>query len=215
MGTTFSAGDLAWFETITDLSAGFFGRLVQSGETQLAAVKSQWPKAQATGDAEHLEHLADLGAEASEFVDEAADVALVAMYHWAERSMKNVLVRALHGLQQQHGHVARMNAPVLRQTFEVEVGINLANVSNDRTVNTLRLFANSWKHNAEFADENLCRDLALPLPWAYRSQLAETAIREGMSAKAGLHADSHPGEVVRAYAPATAVFISALANACP
>ncbi len=216
MGTTFPlGGDLQWFEQIIDLGAGFFGKLVESGETQLADVEERWPIAQANGDPEYLEHLSDIGAEASDFVKEAADLAIVGMYHWVERSMKNVLIRVLHGLGQPYTPVARMDGPTLRSTFVRAGGINFANIAHEDSVTTLRLFANSWKHNADFVADALCQDLGLAVPSTYSNHLAESAVRDAMGAKIGLQAGCSAGDVVRGYAPAAAAFAKALANACP
>jgi hypothetical protein len=216
MGTTFPLGsDLEWFEQIVDLSTDFFGKLVEGGESQLAEVKAKWPTVQASGDQDHLEHLADVGGEASDFVDEASDVALVAMYHWVERSMKNILSRVLRGLGRSDTNIRGMDAQSLRQKFSASARVKFETLSHDQTVNSLRIFANSWKHNADLVADNLCRDLGLPVPSTYRSYLAEVAIREAMGAKVNLAAGCEAGTVVREYALAAATFIKALANACP
>ena len=87
---------------------------------------------------------------------QVAEISLVAIYHWIERTCK----WKLGWRPKQPKDIGGLNWCGLVKAFEKNEAPLQAH-TNYAKVNTLRLFANSWKHQVEWASEDLRSELKL------------------------------------------------------
>jgi hypothetical protein len=83
-------------------------------------------------------------ADVNAWLVEMAELVMVGVHHWIERETKQ-LAGGLPG--QKLATIREMDAAKVRATFR-RAGIDLHLVPGYQQIDTLRLFANSWKHNA-------------------------------------------------------------------
>ena len=90
------------------------------------------------------------------FLTEMAEILLVAVYHWVERSLKGIL-----------RYIPPAPRPIprelkgIKQIFQAEHGIRIAEQPSYFKIIILRDFANSWKHSPEMPSEHLIKSLGI------------------------------------------------------
>jgi len=189
----------------------FFTRILELGADEMDRIEEEFKKASAGNDKKHMAHLANEGAETLGFIEESAELAMVAMYHWVERTMKRELVRLHRAQKMDSKKVGRMRYPELETSFKA-LGVQIDALTNATLVTqTLRKFANSWKHNAESASDELKKDLGITAE--LRGHFSEEEILKTLSQKLGTKEDASAPDIVRAFVSATEKFLLALISA--
>jgi len=180
--------------------SGFFGQLLGLGEAEMGRIGNGFAEAAAKGDTEALEHFADEGGNMQYLIEEVAELAMVAMYHWVERILKREL-----GLKVPMATVKKMDYPKLASAFAAK-GLDLNTLPDAQLVTgTLRYFANSWKHNAEAAGDPLLADLGLK--GDVFGHFSNEEIRQALSPKLALTQTGTGVEIVKALAPRALDFL--------
>ena len=90
------------------------------------------------------------------FLTEMAEILLVATYHWVERSLKGILRHIPPEPRSIPWELER-----IKQTFQAEHGIRIAEQPSYLKISILRDFANSWKHNPEMPSKKLINSLGI------------------------------------------------------
>jgi hypothetical protein len=180
--------------------SGFFGELLGLGEAEMGRIGKSFAEAAAKGDAAALEHFADEGGDMQYLIEEVAELAMVAMYHWVERTLKRELGRKVP-----MATVKKMDYPTLAAAFAA-TGLDLNIIADAQLVTgTLRYFANSWKHNADAAGGPLLADLGLT--GDVLGHFSNEGIRQALSAKLALAQTGTGVEIVNALAPRALGFL--------
>lgn len=183
-------------QLLVRLESDFFDQLVGAGDTKIADARAAFQAAVKANEGDDaLDHYAEEAGGAEDFARDVAEVTMVALYHWVERTLKRELAAAS---KKPASKFARLAYPALDTEFSTK-GITLTALANGPLVTaTLRLFANSWKHSPASVHPLLLADLGLTGEHV-DGHFEDAAIRSALAAKLGSAQGSSPGEIVRLF----------------
>jgi hypothetical protein len=185
-------------------------------------------------DDDDWEHLGDQRHEANSFATDVAELVAVAIYHWVERTLKVEARRLAKGAQpaavpQPSGKKqAAKKAPkgkgqgkkpknseydALKTTITDAVPtVDWKQIPNERDVDLLRLFANSWKHEPIRAATPLAKELKVNVKGEY-GLLSSDPVRIAIATRLGIPTNAAPPEVVACFLERSAKFLLAVGTA--
>lgn len=108
-------------------------------------------------DPDLLELLEYEASDLNTWLQEMAELQLVATYHWFEKEVKAI---AAWLPTKTKADVARLNFPDLKDLYNKH-GVIWETQPHYGNVNLLRLLANSWKHNSSDASKDVLNDLGV------------------------------------------------------
>lgn len=197
---------------LLNTEASFAHNLAQLGKSQMAQFEAMMSK---TTNQDALEHYADEGAELATWMDAAADLSMVATYHWAEKTLKTELI--FSSSKKRDKKKARSMGILEVATKLEQKGRPISKLPSFSLVTgTLRLFSNSWKHNADEVAENLWKDIR-PSTTAKKPsrRLADEAMRNALATKAQLATASTANEIATGFASLTHKLLIDIVNTRP
>jgi hypothetical protein len=194
------------FEQSFQMHAPFFVRLVETARTEVDHVGELFERAGPEADAAYLEWLSQDAGDANGFVNEVADLALVAMYHWVERELKSVLSWVPTAPEPEK--IAHFAWKQIDAQFE-RGGVRLKSLRDEGIIQLLRQFANSWKHGPRAPGAELLARLRLKNTDGY-GYLGNSRIRSAVRRRLRLPPDAGITEIVEAFSARTQRFLNIL-----
>lgn len=146
------------FGTGLRLRKHYYEETIRVLEGELNSLEEKYQQAaRDISDPEYLEVLAEEGGTTVAFLRETSEMLLVSTYHWVEKKLK-VLLR--WAPEADSAGAEQLNFPAIKERFHSS-GIRLESIQSYNSVDTLRVFANSWKHQPNRPSQALVSKLRL------------------------------------------------------
>ena len=136
----------------------FFSRILDS-------LLSERERLEARTREELPEYLYDVWDNFNSFLLQAAEILLVAIYHWVETELKYMLLWTQESAwtnvsKPSKKKIVRMDLRKVEKRFK-DIGIELSQRPEYEDIQLLRHFSNSWKHNQGRPNEELINELSI------------------------------------------------------
>lgn len=155
----------------------------------------------------YIGFLEDEAADLNAFIAEASQLMLVALYHWVERELKGILARCSPTTMQDD-----RSFPAISKAFLAH-DVHLDRTPSFATIEVLRHFANSWKHNPRGASATLLAALCLSSEERYR--LSDFAVESALRKHVALEDVAEDHDVIRAFRDRALAFLCAVTDSAP
>jgi hypothetical protein len=193
-------------EGMVFMEANFLRDIIRPVAQRLDIINTRFDAAKQRGaDGEELSHWADEWGDAESFGESLAALTLVGTYHWIERWRKRRLREA--GVKGKLPADAQALLALLAGKYDLSLV-----AAHEPVAETLRLFANAWKHDGDQASPSLAANLMMDPNLSY-GLMDDERVRGALGTRAGLNARARIDEIVLAWVTLATQYVQALLGA--
>lgn len=183
------------YSHVLQMKKDFYSHTLEILESAITDFEQLYAEGIEEYSSEHLEDLADEGGLLLSYLRDTAELLLVSEYRWVETSLKILLCWAPDLKKKK---VNKFNFDQIKAEFNKR-GTDLEAIDSHSSVNLLRNFANSWKHEPSQPSRQLLANLKISKTDNLRGLLSCEPIWNAMHKRLDIDVDDDTGfQLVRA-----------------